>query len=175
MPTKPVPVANPIAINPARWNTAAYRASCLAWVVTGGTLVPGELQLRSCLATHNNQDSLIYAAGTGRGKTLPIALTVICYLTTQLMDPFEVQDVSQIGTFPKGLFTKMPVGLGWCTFFGHKKWQGYLNSEKPIPLQGIDVLVLERGSGYESKLQTGISFLMPDMSNDRLPLQETFS
>ncbi|KAF8228246.1 hypothetical protein L208DRAFT_1037258, partial [Tricholoma matsutake] len=33
------------------------------------------LQLRSCLATHNNQDSLI-CAGTGSGKTLPIALNL---------------------------------------------------------------------------------------------------
>jgi hypothetical protein len=41
--------------------TTAYRASCLvetlAWAVTGGTQVPQELQLRSCLATHKNQDS----------------------------------------------------------------------------------------------------------------------
>ena len=91
--------------------TTAYRASCIAWAVTGRTLVPRELQLRSCLATHNNQDSLI-CGGAGSGKTLPIALAVMCYLTTQLMDPFEVQDVWQIGTFPKELLTKMPVGLG---------------------------------------------------------------
>ena len=34
--------------------------------------------------------------------------------------------------------------------FDHKKWQGDLNSDKPVPLQGIDVLILERDSGYES-------------------------
>ena len=56
--------------------TTAYWASCLAWVVTGGTLVLRELQLRSCLATDNNQDSLI-CAGTESGKTLPIALNLL--------------------------------------------------------------------------------------------------
>ena len=56
--------------------TTAYRVSCLAWAVTGGTQVPRELQLRSCLATHNNQDSLI-CAGTGSGKTLPITLNLL--------------------------------------------------------------------------------------------------
>ncbi|KAF8220653.1 hypothetical protein L208DRAFT_1332617, partial [Tricholoma matsutake] len=34
------------------------------------------LQLHSCLATHNGHDSLI-TAGTGRGKTLPIALNLL--------------------------------------------------------------------------------------------------
>ncbi|KAF8229436.1 hypothetical protein L208DRAFT_1150171, partial [Tricholoma matsutake] len=34
------------------------------------------LQLCSCLATHNNQDSLI-CAGTGSGKTLSIALNLL--------------------------------------------------------------------------------------------------
>ena len=76
----------------------------------------------------------------------------------------------KLGLFPKGLFTW--VSGGPCSFFGHKKTaRGF---SKPIPLQGINVLVLEWGSGYESKLQNWY-FLMPDMSNDRLPLQETFS
>ena len=48
----------------------------LAWAVIGGTQAPRELQLRSCLATHNNQDSLI-CAGTGSGKTLSIALNLL--------------------------------------------------------------------------------------------------
>ncbi|KAF9463438.1 hypothetical protein BDZ94DRAFT_1124584, partial [Collybia nuda] len=33
-------------------------------------------QLRACLATHNRHDSLINA-GTGSGKTLPIALNLL--------------------------------------------------------------------------------------------------
>jgi ATP-dependent helicase YprA (DUF1998 family) len=56
--------------------TTAYRACLLAWAVTGGTQVPRELQLRSCLATHNGHDSLI-SAGMGSGKTLPIALNLL--------------------------------------------------------------------------------------------------
>ena len=56
--------------------TTAYQASCLAWAVTGGTQVPRELQLHSCIATHNNQDTLI-CAGTGSGKTLPITLNLL--------------------------------------------------------------------------------------------------
>jgi hypothetical protein len=56
--------------------TTAYRACLLAWAVTGGTQVSQELQLCSCLATHNRHDSLI-SAGTGSGKTLPIALNLL--------------------------------------------------------------------------------------------------
>lgn len=56
--------------------TTAHRACLLAWAVTSGTQVPRELQLRACLATHNGRDSLINA-GTGSGKTLPIALNLL--------------------------------------------------------------------------------------------------
>ena len=56
--------------------TMAYRASLLSWAVTGGTQVPRELQLCACLATFNGQDSLV-DAGTGGGKTLPIALSLL--------------------------------------------------------------------------------------------------
>jgi ATP-dependent helicase YprA (DUF1998 family) len=56
--------------------TTAYRACLLAWAVTGGTQVPRELQLRAFLATSKGQDSLI-EAGTGSGKTLPIALNLL--------------------------------------------------------------------------------------------------
>ena len=54
----------------------AARASLLAWVVTNGTQVPPELQLRACLETYHGHDSLINA-GTGSGKTLPIALNLL--------------------------------------------------------------------------------------------------
>ena len=54
----------------------ASKACLLAWAVTRGVQVPRELQLRACLATYNGQDSLI-GAGTGSGKTLPIALNLL--------------------------------------------------------------------------------------------------
>ncbi|KAF8221223.1 hypothetical protein L208DRAFT_1329412, partial [Tricholoma matsutake] len=56
--------------------TTAYRACLLAWNVTGGTQVPREMQLHVTLATYNGSDSLINA-GTGSGKTLPIALNLL--------------------------------------------------------------------------------------------------
>ena len=52
------------------------RVCLLAWAVTSGTQVPRELQLRAFLAIHHGRDSL-FIAGTGSGKTLPIALTVL--------------------------------------------------------------------------------------------------
>ncbi|KAF8225112.1 P-loop containing nucleoside triphosphate hydrolase protein [Tricholoma matsutake] len=54
----------------------ASRACLLAYAVAGGTQVPRELQLRACLATYHAHDSLI-DAGTGSGKTLPIALNLL--------------------------------------------------------------------------------------------------
>ena len=54
----------------------AHRACLLTWFLTSGTQVPRDIQLQSCLATFNGKDSLIYA-GTGSGKTLPIALNIL--------------------------------------------------------------------------------------------------
>jgi len=54
----------------------ARRASLLVWFVTGGTQVPCEAQLRSCLATFNGKDSLVYTR-TGSSKILPIALNLL--------------------------------------------------------------------------------------------------
>jgi ATP-dependent helicase YprA (DUF1998 family) len=54
----------------------ASRACLLAYAVTSGTQVPRELQLRACLATYHGHDSLI-DAGTGSGKTMPIALNLL--------------------------------------------------------------------------------------------------
>ena len=56
--------------------TTSYRVTLLAWVATAGTEVPREMQLRAFLATHNGHDSLVNA-GTGSGKTLPIALNLL--------------------------------------------------------------------------------------------------
>ena len=54
----------------------AHRACLLTWFVTGGTQVPREMQLQSCLAMFNGKDFLV-CAGTGSGKTLPIALNIL--------------------------------------------------------------------------------------------------
>ena len=59
-----------------RITVTAARASLLAWVVTNETQVPRELQLRACLAKYHGHDPLINA-GTGSGKTLPIALNLL--------------------------------------------------------------------------------------------------
>jgi hypothetical protein len=56
--------------------TTASRACLLVYAVTSGTQVPRELQLRACLATYHGHDSLI-DAGTGSGKTMPIALNLL--------------------------------------------------------------------------------------------------
>jgi ATP-dependent helicase YprA (DUF1998 family) len=47
-------------------------ASLICWSVTGGTQVPRAMQLRAVLADRHRKDTLI-SAGTGSGKTLPIA------------------------------------------------------------------------------------------------------
>ncbi|KAF8055761.1 P-loop containing nucleoside triphosphate hydrolase protein [Lyophyllum atratum] len=56
--------------------TIARRACLLAWAVTAGTQVPREIQLKATLATRNGKDSMVNA-GTGSGKTLPIALNLL--------------------------------------------------------------------------------------------------
>ncbi len=53
-----------------------FRTTLLCYCVTGGTQVPREMQLRSVLADKHGKDSLV-AAGTGSGKTLPIALNML--------------------------------------------------------------------------------------------------
>ncbi|KDR79157.1 hypothetical protein GALMADRAFT_63303 [Galerina marginata CBS 339.88] len=52
------------------------RSSLVCWAVTQGKIVPREMQLRSILADQRGRDSLI-SAGTGSGKTLPIALCTL--------------------------------------------------------------------------------------------------
>ncbi|KAG6807324.1 hypothetical protein H0H92_007998, partial [Tricholoma furcatifolium] len=54
----------------------AYRVCLLAWIVTGRTQVPRELQLRAFLATFHSRNSLI-STGTGCGKTLVIILSLL--------------------------------------------------------------------------------------------------
>lgn len=56
--------------------TVCFRASMICWAVTGRAMVPREMQLRTVLADFHGRDALI-AAGTGSGKTLPIALCIL--------------------------------------------------------------------------------------------------
>ncbi|KAF8166050.1 P-loop containing nucleoside triphosphate hydrolase protein [Pholiota molesta] len=52
------------------------RASLICWKVTQGKQVPRKMQLQAILADRLNQDSLV-SAGTGSGKTLPIAINIL--------------------------------------------------------------------------------------------------
>ena len=48
----------------------------ICWSVTDGACVPREMQLRVILAERHGFDTLV-ASGTGSGKTLPMALTIL--------------------------------------------------------------------------------------------------
>lgn len=52
------------------------RASLICWSVTAGTQVPRKMQLRAILADRLGRNSLV-SAGTGSGKTLPIAMNIL--------------------------------------------------------------------------------------------------
>ena len=52
------------------------RSSLVCWAVSKGRIVPREMQLRSILADQRGRDNLI-SAGTGSGKTFPIALCTL--------------------------------------------------------------------------------------------------
>ena len=51
-----------------------FRASLICYLVTRGTQAPQLMQLRAVLADQTEQDSPV-VAGTGSGKTLPMALS----------------------------------------------------------------------------------------------------
>ena len=53
--------------------TVCYQAAMICWASTLSTMVPREMQFRVVLSDFQRRDCLI-AAGTGSGKTLPIAL-----------------------------------------------------------------------------------------------------
>jgi len=57
-------------------NTIGLQSSLVCWAVSQGRIVPREMQLRLILADQRGRDSLI-SAGTGSGKTLPIALCTL--------------------------------------------------------------------------------------------------
>ncbi|KAF4618097.1 hypothetical protein D9613_012644 [Agrocybe pediades] len=56
-------------------SAVCLRACMICWAITEGTMVPREMQLRTVVADYHGQDTLI-SAGTGSGKTLPIALCI---------------------------------------------------------------------------------------------------
>ena len=58
-----------------RDRTICYRAAMVCWTVTGSTMVPWEMQFCTVLSDFQRKDCII-AAGTGSGKTLPIALCI---------------------------------------------------------------------------------------------------
>ena len=69
--------------------TVCLRATTICWVMSKLTMVPREMQLRVVLADIHAKDVLV-AAGTGSGKTLPIAL---CILLDDPIIPQKVQDI----------------------------------------------------------------------------------
>ena len=56
--------------------TVCLRAIMICWVMSKMTMVPREMQLHVVLADVHAKDALV-AAGTGSGKTLPIALCIL--------------------------------------------------------------------------------------------------
>jgi hypothetical protein len=56
--------------------TVCLRVTMICWVMSRMKMVPREMQLRVVLADVHAKDALV-AAGTGSGKTLPIALSIL--------------------------------------------------------------------------------------------------
>jgi ATP-dependent helicase YprA (DUF1998 family) len=78
-------------------------ATLICWFVTGGAQVPRAMQLRAVLSDRHRKDSLI-AAGTGSGKTLPIALNILLddpakKLVTITFSPLKRLQVTQENDF----------------------------------------------------------------------------
>lgn len=80
-----------------------YRASLICYGVTGSTQVPREMQLRVVLANQNAKDCFV-SAGTGSGKTLPIALNALLddpdkTLLTLTLSPLKRLQMTQESDF----------------------------------------------------------------------------
>ncbi|KAH9052274.1 P-loop containing nucleoside triphosphate hydrolase protein [Lactarius vividus] len=76
-----------------------YRAALVCYSVTNSTQVPREMQFKVVLANRNGEDCLV-SAGTGSGKTLPIALNVLlddpdAHLVTLTISPLKRLQVTQ--------------------------------------------------------------------------------
>jgi len=79
------------------------RASLVCYCVTGATQIPREMQLKGLLANLNGKDCLIIA-GTGSGKTLPIALCILLddpakKLVTLTLSPLKRLQITQENDF----------------------------------------------------------------------------
>ena len=83
--------------------TVCLRATMICWVMSKKTMVPREMQLCVVLADVHAKDALV-AAGTGSGKTLPIALCILLddpmanYLSITI-SPFRRLQVTQESDF----------------------------------------------------------------------------
>jgi hypothetical protein len=80
-----------------------YRAALMCYSVTGSTQVPREMQLQVVLANQNGRDCLV-SAGTGSGKTLPIALNTLLddpgkSLVTLTLSPLKHLQMTQESDF----------------------------------------------------------------------------
>lgn len=80
-----------------------YRAALICYSVTGSAQVPREMQLRVVLANQNGRDCLV-SAGTGSGKTLPIALNALLddpdkSLMTLTLSPLKRLQMTQESDF----------------------------------------------------------------------------
>jgi hypothetical protein len=83
--------------------TTCRRAMAICYCVTEGKIIPREMQLRAVLADRHGQDSLI-AAGTGSGKTLPMALNILLddpamQFTTITLSPLKRLQATQKNDF----------------------------------------------------------------------------
>ncbi|KAF9044154.1 hypothetical protein BJ165DRAFT_183243 [Panaeolus papilionaceus] len=54
-----------------------HRASLVCWYATSKTQVPRKMQLRTMVAEIFHKNDVLVSAGTGSGKTLPVALAVL--------------------------------------------------------------------------------------------------
>jgi len=83
--------------------TVCYRAAMICWAVTRSTMVPREMQFRTVLSDLRRRDCLV-AAGTGSGKTLPIALCTLlddpaANIVTITISPLKRLQVTQESDF----------------------------------------------------------------------------
>jgi len=79
------------------------RVCLICYSLTGSSQVPREMQLRAVLASRNGKDCLV-AAGTGSGKTLPIALNILLddpskQLVTLTLSPLKRLHITQESDF----------------------------------------------------------------------------